>query len=204
MPQPVQNDFNSFWSQKILSDSVELLYDLSKLAEMSEDVEETDDGAISIGVYGPVSSSSPSAKSFDCSAFKTHQEDEPSAIPLSNIRCADKAPNVILITGTQTLRRSEFIRRKSGKKTVYLYKIQNANKLMELQQDGVEKDPSVGIAKKTTAVKNQIVLTAGLIDVEYRESITRRLLFQKFVTRPANAAVIGRCGNIHDKIRAPF
>lgn len=127
---------------------VELLYDLTKFAEMSKDSKESDgkntDGALSIGMYGPSSSSASSAGTdvMGCSQFKERQTDEP-PVPLTNILCVDKAPNVFMLTGTQKLRHSEFTRRRSGKKTVYLYKIQNANKLIQSQQKGVESDPSI-------------------------------------------------------------
>ncbi len=124
---------------------VELLYDLSKFTEMSDEMEENDDGALTIGIYGPASSSSSSAgaDAIDCAAFRARQAEESAPIPLSGIHCADKAPNVFLLTGSQKLRRSEFIRRRSGKKTVYLYKIQNANALMNSQTKEIESDPSI-------------------------------------------------------------
>jgi hypothetical protein len=125
---------------------VEFLYDLTEFAELeSEAGLEEGGGELSIGVYGPVSSSSTSSSAdvFDCAAFSARQVDDPTAMPLKNIRCIDKAPNVILVSGTQKLRRSEFIRRKSGKKTVYLYRIHSANKLMQSQQQGIESDPSI-------------------------------------------------------------
>lgn len=119
---------------------VEMLYDLSEMAEMSVDTE----SGLSIGLYGDVSSSSSSAsaETFTCAVFQ--DRDEANNVPLSNVRCTDKEPNVILLTGTQKLRRSEFIKRKSGKRTVYIYKIHSANKLVQSQQNDIEADPSVG------------------------------------------------------------
>ncbi len=121
---------------------VEMLYDLSKLAEMGEAAENDarEGGELSIGMYGPASSSSSSQSSvaMSCAQFREEQGAKP--MPgMTEVRCQDKAPNVILISGTQKLRRSDFIRRRSGKKTVYLYKVQNANRLIQSQQDGVER-----------------------------------------------------------------
>ena len=83
-----------------------MTYDFTKLAELSKET------------------GSSSEAEDNCAAFMKRNTEEKTS--LQNVRCVDKAPHVIQLTGTAQLKRREFIVRKVGTKTMFLYRLANA------------------------------------------------------------------------------
>ncbi|MSR87005.1 hypothetical protein EXS70_02425 [Candidatus Peribacteria bacterium] len=92
-----------------------MTYDMTKLAEMSSEMS-------SSGSSSAFTQSSSSTPNDDCASFLETQTEKPSRV-LQNFQCVDKAPHVIHLTGNGQLSRKDFITRKSGSKTLYLYRV---------------------------------------------------------------------------------
>ncbi len=117
---------------------LEMLYDLTGMAEFQESME---------SAFGDSSSSSPSRRqasstssvTFDCDEFLTEEGPVPAGV--KNVKCEEKGPFKFLISATLKLPRSQFIKRKSGTKTVYLYNLQQASKMIDTESMTIDEQP---------------------------------------------------------------
>jgi len=97
-------------------------YDVSELAKAQKDLEKT---------TKPNPRSGSSSSSIGITGCASFLKESPPPKEITNVECVDTGEHSFRLTADQKLPRRMFIVRKANDKTVYLYRIQNANALVE-------------------------------------------------------------------------
>lgn len=118
---------------------ISALYDFSMLASLAASGQlGGEEDEIPNPLFKSDSSSSDASIMIDCEKFKEEQQQEDQQMQLMNQQCKDKAPNVILVTGDQRLRRPAFTVRRSGRKRIYLYRLENIDQFTQTSEQNVQ------------------------------------------------------------------